>query len=119
MYDGAVDTSAQASHLPERLRAAREQARVTTVRAAAALGVRRPAIWEMERGGRKVGAEELAELAGLYGVSVTWLLGSRSSKATDDRAELAAQVLAGLSDEQLDRLSEAIRIVKERRSARS
>jgi transcriptional regulator with XRE-family HTH domain len=102
--------------LPTLLRDARRRAGVTTVQAANALGVRRPAIWEIEHGRRKVSAEELATLADLYGVSVTWLVGRASSGARDDRAALAAQVLANLSDAQLDRLMSAIRIVKERRS---
>jgi transcriptional regulator with XRE-family HTH domain len=108
--------SASRIHLPGRLRAARKHAGVTTVAAASALGIRRPAISEIEHGKRKVSAEELAKLAGLYGVSVTWLLERVSTKATDERATLAAQALAGMSDAQLDRLSAAIRIVKERRS---
>jgi transcriptional regulator with XRE-family HTH domain len=86
------------------------------VQAADALGIRRPAIWEIENRQRKVSAEELTKLADLYGVSVTWLMGRASSGARDDRAELAAHVLAKMSDAQLDRLMHAIRIVKERRS---
>jgi len=102
--------------LPTLLRAARERVGITTVEAAEALEVRRPAISEIEHGKRKVSAEELVKLADLYGVSATWLLERASSAARDDRAELAAQVLAGMSDAQLDRLSAAIRIVRERRS---
>ncbi len=102
--------------LPTLLRDARKRAGITTVEAAEVLDIRRPAIWEMEHGKRKVSAEELDKLAELYGVSVTWLLGRTSSAARDDRAELAAQELAKMSDAQLDRLSAAIKIVRERRS---
>ncbi|MDQ3661193.1 MAG: helix-turn-helix transcriptional regulator [Actinomycetota bacterium] len=102
--------------MPTLLRDARERAGITTVEAAEALDVRRPAISEIEHGKRRVSAEELGKLADLYGVSVTWLLERASSAARDDRAELAAQVLAGMSDAQLDRLTAAIRIVRERRS---
>ena len=102
--------------LPTLLRDARKRAGITTVQAAEALDVRRPAISELEHGKRKVSAEELGKLADLYGVSVTWLLGRASNAARDDRAELAAQVLATMSDAQLDRLSAAIKIVRERRS---
>jgi transcriptional regulator with XRE-family HTH domain len=102
--------------LPTLLRAARKRAGITTVRAAEALDVRRPAIWEMEHGKRRVSAEELAKLADLYDVSATWLLERASSRARDDRAELAAQELARMSDADLDRLSAAIKIVRERRS---
>lgn len=103
--------------LPTLLRDARKRAGITTVTAAKALGIRRPAIWEMENGKRKVGAEELAKLADLYGVSVSWLHARKSSRARDDRAELAAQVLAGMTAAQLDLLIKAIQIVRERRSA--
>ncbi len=102
--------------LPTLLREARMRAGVTTVRAAEALGIRRAAIWEMENGRRKVSAAELVQLAHLYRVSETWLMDRASSRARDDRAELAAQVLAGLTDPQLELLLDAIRIVRERRS---
>jgi transcriptional regulator with XRE-family HTH domain len=102
--------------LPTLLQQARTRAGVTTVRAAKALGIRRAAIWEIENGRRTVSAAELFQLADLYGVSETWLMDRASSRARDDRAELAAQVLAGLTDTQLERLLEAIRIVRERRS---
>ena len=102
--------------LPTLLHEARLRAGVSTVRAAEELGVRRPAIWEIENGRRKCEAQELAILADLYGVSATWLLKRASSRARDDRAELAAEVLAQLSDEAIGRLEKAIRIIKERRS---
>lgn len=102
--------------LPTLLREARERAGCSKVKAAEALGVRRAAIWEVEQGKRTCKAEELAILADLYGVSTSWLLGRASSRAQDDRASLAAEVLAHMSGEALDRLEQAIRIVKERRS---
>jgi transcriptional regulator with XRE-family HTH domain len=110
-------TSGFDRNVPRLLHDARTRAGITTVQASDALGIRRPAIWEIEHGKRKVTANELAKLADLYGVSVTWLMGRASSRARDDRAELAANVLAKMSDTQLDRLMHAIRIVKERRSS--
>ena len=95
---------------------AREQAGLTTVQAAKALGVRRPAIWEMEHGKRQVKAGELAQFAELYHVSETWLLAIPGRRAKDNRATLAADVLAGMSEADLDRLGQAIRIVRQRRS---
>lgn len=89
---------------------------MSSAEVAIALDVRRPAISEMESGRRGCKATELSALADLYGVSETWLLGRRSSRAKDDRAELAANVLANLSSEALSRLEHAIRIIKERRS---
>jgi transcriptional regulator with XRE-family HTH domain len=113
MVDGA---SSSWKGLPTLLKQARKRAGVTTVRAAKALGIRRAAISEMENGRRKVSATELVQLADLYGVSETWLMHRAGSRARDDRAELAAQALAGLTDPQLERLVEAIRIVRECRS---
>jgi transcriptional regulator with XRE-family HTH domain len=108
-------SSRAAKVLPKRLRQARVRAGVSTADAARTLGVRRPAISEMESDRRGCKATELTALAIRYGVSETWLLGRRSGRTRDDRAELAADVLANLSPEALGRLERAIRIVKERR----
>ena len=89
-------------------------AAVTGSEAAAALGVRRAAIYEMEEGRRRCQAQELFALAELYDVSPTYLLGKPSTRARDERAERAAHVLAGLDPDALTRLERALRIVKER-----
>src|SRR5438445_13298008 len=102
--------------LPTLLMDARMRAGMSRAAVAEALGVRRPAIWEIEMEKRGVKAEELAAMAKLYGVSVTWLTKRASSRARDDRAELAAEVMAHLSDDAINRLNNAIRIVTERRS---
>jgi transcriptional regulator with XRE-family HTH domain len=112
----AAQMESESVRMGRRLRAARVNAGVSTVAAARALGVRRPAIWEMETARRRCQANELSRLADLYGVSLTYLLGQRSARARDDRASLAADVLANLSDDALKRLEKAIAIVKERRS---
>jgi hypothetical protein len=71
----------------------------------------------MEHGKRRLKASEAEALAPLYGVTPSWLLGLRkSSRAKDDRADLAAQELANLGSEDLDRLLEAIQIVRRRRA---
>jgi transcriptional regulator with XRE-family HTH domain len=102
--------------LPTLLRAARRRAHLSPTQVAGELGIRRAAIYEIEAGTRSVSSEELHQLADLYRVSETWLMKRASSRARDDRAELASQVLAGMSREELDRLSRAIQIVRERRS---
>ena len=102
--------------MPTLLRAARRRAHLTPTQVSKKLGIRRSAIYEIERGTRRVSAEELDQFGELYRVSATWLLNRASSRARDDRAELAAQVLAGMSQSELDRLSQAIEIVQERRS---
>ncbi|MFN8233192.1 MAG: helix-turn-helix transcriptional regulator [Actinomycetota bacterium] len=114
--DREIASGAEMAGVGGRLRSARLRAHVSTVAAARALGVRRPAIWEMETARRRCQGHELATLADLYGVSVMYLLGRRSARARDARAKLAADLLANLSDDALRRLEEAIGIVKERRS---
>jgi transcriptional regulator with XRE-family HTH domain len=97
------------------LRAARRRAHLTPTEVSNKLNIRRAAIYEIERGTRRVSADELHQFAELYSVSAAWLSERASSRARDDRAELAAQVLAGMSQLELDRLSKAIEIVRERR----
>ena len=63
----------------------------------------------MEAGRRRVSADEVANLAHLYGVSINWLLGEeQEADSTSDRASLAARELGKLTEEDLDRLLELI-----------
>lgn len=70
------------------------------------LGLQRPSVTEMEAGNRGVIAEELAKLAHIYDVSVTWLLGQGTTRldAHDDRLQLAARELRKLKPKDLERL---------------
>ncbi len=88
-----------------RLRAAREQAGLSQGQVARMLGKHRPTISEAEAGRRAVPAEELAELARIYGVSASWLAEAGSGDTElSPRVELAARELAKLKPEDLDRL---------------
>jgi hypothetical protein len=60
----------------------------------------------MEAGNRRVSADELARLAGIYDVNVIWLLGEAPDTldAQDPRLELAARELTKLKPDDLDRL---------------
>jgi hypothetical protein len=60
----------------------------------------------MEAGNRRVSADELARLAGIYDVNVAWLLGETPDTldAQDPRLELAARELTKLKPDDLDRL---------------
>ena len=102
--------------LPRLLRRARERARLTPAQVAKELGIRRPAIYEMEKGTRRVSADELGTLSDIYNVNADWLLERAKSRPRDDRPELAAQALASMSRADLERLERAIRIIKEPRS---
>ncbi len=91
--------------LAERLRTAREMAGLSQGQVAKRLGLHRPSVSEMEAGRRRVSVEELAELADLYAVDLSWLAGG---EATPDehqaRVELAARELSKLREEDLDRV---------------
>jgi transcriptional regulator with XRE-family HTH domain len=70
------------------------------------LGLHRPSVSEIEAGNRRVSADELARLAGIYDVNVAWLLGEAPDTldAQDPRLELAARELTKLKPDDLDRL---------------
>lgn len=91
--------------LAERLRTAREMAGLSQGQVAQKLGLHRPSVSEMEAGRRQVSAGELAELAELYAVDLSWLAGGEAaSDEHQDRVELAARELSKLREEDLDRV---------------
>ncbi len=73
--------------LAERLRQVRRAAGLTQDQAAVWLGVRRPAIAEIEAGKRAVKSTELVRLAELYGKSLRWLV--EGMENTEDRMAAA------------------------------
>lgn len=73
--------------LAQRLREARERAGLTQQQVADFLGIRRPAIAEIEAGKRAVESTELFRLAEVYGVSLRWLV--RGEEAAEDRVAAA------------------------------
>ena len=93
------------SDIGERLRFAREQAGLSQGQVAKMMDVHRPTISEIEAGRRRVTAEELAEFARIYEVSISWLSGSdKDDGIVDDRVRLAARELAKLNRTDLDRI---------------
>ena len=98
--------------IASRLRLAREMAGLTQGQVAQSLGWHRPTVSEIEAGRRRVQAEELTNLAELYGVNIPWIMGEGSSHAVSDRAMLAARELGKLKDEDLDRLLQLIQALK-------
>ena len=94
-----------------RLRAAREQAGLSQGQVAKIMGYKRPTISEMEAGRRRVSAEELAQLAKIYGVSVSWLATDQPD-VPDPAVELAARELAKLKNEDLDTVLKLLRSLR-------
>ena len=92
--------------IAKRLRSAREQAGLSQGQVAKLLGLHRPSVSEVEAGRRSVTAEELAKMAELYGVSVSWLAGTEDEAAGLQAAKvrLAARELRKLKPADVDRL---------------
>jgi transcriptional regulator with XRE-family HTH domain len=64
----------------------------------------RPTISEIEAGRRSVKADELAQFAEAYGVSVAWLTGTTDEADVDPRVALAARELTALDPGDLDKV---------------
>ena len=97
----------------ERLREAREISGLSQGQVAKKIGFHRPTVSEIEAGRRKVSAEELAGFAELYGVDVEWIVnGSKDEAGSDVRLLLAARELSKMSEPDLDRLMNMLRMLR-------
>ena len=98
--------SVKRAQIAKRLKEARKLAGLSQGHVAKMLGLHRPSISEMEAGNRRVSADEIAQLAEIYDVSVAWLLGKapEALDAQDPRLELAARELSKLKPEDLEHL---------------
>jgi transcriptional regulator with XRE-family HTH domain len=101
--------------IASRLRAAREAAGLSQGQVARELGLHRPTISEMEAGRRRVAAEELATFARLYAVSPTWLSCADTAQVdpAEDRLMLAARELSRLKPEDLNRLLDLLKTMRQ------
>ena len=97
---------AKRAQIAARLKEARKLAGLSQGHAAKILGLHRPSVSEIEAANRRVSADELARLAELYDVSVTWLLGEgpETLDVHDPRLELAARELSKLKPDDLESL---------------
>src|SRR6185312_15163409 len=97
--------SAKRAQIAERLKEARKLAGLSQGRVAKMLGLHRPSVSEMENGNRRLSADELARLAEIFDVSVSWLLGESPDTfdVQDPRLELAARELSKLKPDDLGR----------------
>lgn len=104
------DLDARRIDIAMRLKLARRMAGLSQGQIARLMGLHRPTVSEAEAGRRRVPAEELAEFARRYGVSVAWLSGATplAVDIEDARVELAARELSKLKSEDLDRVLELL-----------
>lgn len=111
-----MDLEKKQQQIAARIRLARENAGLSQGQAAKQLGVARPTISECEAGRRKVSAAELAAMAKLYGVGVSWLASEEQDDADPDRdrIELAAREIAGLKAEDLASVLQLVRSIRAR-----
>jgi transcriptional regulator with XRE-family HTH domain len=92
--------------IASRIREARRMAGLSQAQLAKMLSLHRPSISEIEAGNRGVSAEEITQLAEIFEVSASWLLGEGADKVDvhDNKLQLAARELQKLKPEDLDRL---------------
>jgi transcriptional regulator with XRE-family HTH domain len=92
--------------IANRIREARKMAGLSQAQVAKMLGLHRPSVSEIEAGNRSVSAQEMAKLAEIFDVSVSWLMGEGAEKVDvrDNKLQLAARELQKLKPEDLDRL---------------
>jgi hypothetical protein len=69
----------------------------------------------MEAGRRRVSGDEISQLANLFDVSPSWLLGEGAEKVDphDSKLQLAARELAKLNPDDLDRLLELLASIRD------
>lgn len=104
--------------IAERVRIARERAGLSQGQAAILMEMHRPTISEIEAGRRRVAADELGRFADLYGVSVSWLAGTKEDEPdlSDPRLAVVARELQKLKPEDIDRVMQFIAAVQGARS---
>ena len=101
-----TDDARRRAAMAVRIKEARKLAGLSQGQVAQMLGLHRPAVSEIEAGNRRVSTDELMRLAGIFDVSVSWLLGEAPDtlQPDDPRLELAARELGKLKSDDLDRL---------------
>ena len=100
------DDTRRRAAMAVRVKEARKLAGLSQGQVAKMLGLHRPSVSEIETGNRRVSADELTRMAGIFDVSVSWLLGEapETLQSDDPRLELAARELGKLKPDDLDRL---------------
>ncbi len=111
----------QKPFIAERLRQARKYSGLSQGQVASMLDMHRPTITEIEAGRRRVSAEELSEMAKIYDVSTSWLLGEDYATGDTQMAdfELAARELSKLKKDDIDVVLKLLRTFRNRKGSSS
>lgn len=94
-----------------RLKEARLSSGLSQEQAAEKIGLKRPAISEIESGKRKVTAEEIIFFANLYKVNKSWLLLEEDNDTDLERYKFAAREISKLSKEDMEKLFHVLKIL--------
>lgn len=102
-----------------RLRLARENAGLSQTQAAQLLDMRRPSIVEIEKGRRRVTADELRRFSAIYKVPLSWVACAEAGESDEEseRVELAARELSKLRKEDLNRVLDLLAAFRGDKSA--
>jgi transcriptional regulator with XRE-family HTH domain len=101
-----MDKDEQRAQIAERLRQAREYVGLSQEEVAAALGISRPAVTNIESGTRKVEATELNVMARLYRRTMDYLLtGVQPAPKAPEQLAFLARAVDGLSVRDLDEVA--------------
>jgi len=109
-----TDTDRKTRQIAGRCRLARENAGLSQGQAAAKLRIARSSLTQVEAANRRISAAELAEMAHIYGASISWLACGEDEAPTPDRdrIELAARELAKLKREDLDSVLQLVKSIR-------
>jgi transcriptional regulator with XRE-family HTH domain len=109
-----IDTNEKRKIIGSRLAIARDRAGLSQSQVAAKLGIPRPSVSGIEAGRRRVSADELVQFADLYVVDLDWLAGRGENQANPirDKLYLAARNVAGLKDEDLNKVIDLLKSLK-------
>lgn len=102
-----------------RLRLARENSGLSQTQIALLMDMRRPSIVEIEKGRRRVTADELRRFSDIYKVALSWLACAEAEESDEEseRIELAARELSKLRKEDLDRVLDLLSAFRGDRTA--
>lgn len=102
--------------IAQRLKVARDLAGLSQAQVAQIVGLKRPAITEIEAGRRNVTSAELKILADTYDVDVNWLVNGEDSTEgpTAAKMQLAARELSKMNDDDVEKLFNLLSSMKKK-----